>query len=69
MKDVYLILGDIDEDATDTDTADSRPATKKAATTRLGRCLCADVDDFNLDDARVHIECAEYRKLNHTRFK
>jgi hypothetical protein len=58
LKDVYLILSDIDEDANDTDTADGRPATKIAATTRLGRCLCADVDDFNLDDARVMAEMA-----------
>ncbi len=64
MKDVYLILSDIDEDATDTDTADGRPATQKAATTRLGRCLGADVDDFNLEDAKVIAETAATSQAN-----
>lgn len=35
------------------DTADGRPATKANAVARLGRMLCADMTQFNEDDALV----------------
>lgn len=40
--DVYLWLGDIPEEASDTETANGRPATKLAAHDRLARQLCCD---------------------------
>jgi probable H4MPT-linked C1 transfer pathway protein len=40
--DVYLLLELTPEDATDTDTADGRPATKPQAHARLARMLCGD---------------------------
>ncbi|MFG0335652.1 MAG: hydantoinase/oxoprolinase family protein [Maioricimonas sp. JB049] len=40
--DVYLLTGDIPEDADDTSTADGRPATFENARDRLTRMLCAD---------------------------
>ena len=49
--DVYLILGDLPEVPTNTETADGRPATKKHARSRLSRMVCADVDEFNHRDA------------------
>jgi len=42
--DVYLLLEFIPEDATDTDTADGRPATKSLAHARLARMLCGDAE-------------------------
>jgi probable H4MPT-linked C1 transfer pathway protein len=40
--DAYLLLDRIAEDATNTDTADGRPATKGGAHYRLARMLCGD---------------------------
>lgn len=40
--DVFLMLGDIPRDPTDTDTANNRPATLPAAMDRIVRMLCAD---------------------------
>ena len=51
--DVFLTLGDIPEDPTDTDTADHRPATRSAARDRLARMICADRDSFSDHDAHV----------------
>jgi hypothetical protein len=42
--DVYLLLERIADDATDTDTADGRPATRKWAHSRLARMLCGDAE-------------------------
>ncbi len=53
LRDVYLILGHLPEDADDTNTADRRPATKIAARARLARMICAEGDDFNHRDAVV----------------
>ncbi len=52
--DVFLMLGDIPRDPTDTDTANNRPATLPAAMDRIVRMLCADrteifdIEVFNL---------------------
>jgi probable H4MPT-linked C1 transfer pathway protein len=40
--DAYLVLGDVEEDAGDCDTADGRPATRVYAEARLARMLCGD---------------------------
>ncbi|HEY4309436.1 MAG TPA: hydantoinase/oxoprolinase family protein [Pirellulales bacterium] len=50
-RDAYLVLGDIAEDPSATDTADGRPATRSAARDRLARAICADRDMFSEDDA------------------
>jgi probable H4MPT-linked C1 transfer pathway protein len=42
--DVHLVLGHVAEDATDSGTADGRPATRAAAHARLARMLCGDGD-------------------------
>jgi hypothetical protein len=42
--DVYLVLGELPEDANDHDTADGRPATRAAAHARLARMVCADIE-------------------------
>ena len=51
--DAYLMLGDLPEDPTNTNTADGRPATRELAHERLGRCVCADRESFDLADARA----------------
>jgi probable H4MPT-linked C1 transfer pathway protein len=50
--DVFLVLGRIAEDSTDTATADGRPATRAAAHARLARMLCADVETSTEDERR-----------------
>ncbi len=47
--DVYLWLGDIPEDHTDTETANGRPATKHAAHDRLARQLCCDRTELDAE--------------------
>jgi probable H4MPT-linked C1 transfer pathway protein len=44
MNDVFLLLGKVPEDATDTDTADGRPATRKSAHGRLARMIGGDCE-------------------------
>jgi probable H4MPT-linked C1 transfer pathway protein len=61
--DVYLILGDIAENAADVQTADSRPATKAAARNRLGRMICADGDQFNHRDAVAIAQAASQAQI------
>jgi probable H4MPT-linked C1 transfer pathway protein len=50
--DAYLLLGHIAEDATDTNTADGRPATKAAAEARLARMICADLETSTAEERR-----------------
>jgi len=52
-RDAYLLLGLLPEDEADCHTADGRPATRAAARDRLARCICADRETFNDDDARL----------------
>ncbi len=49
--DVHLLLGDLEEDAQRTDTADGRPRTKAAAAARIVRMIGADLDMLAMDDA------------------
>ncbi|HEY1785407.1 MAG TPA: hydantoinase/oxoprolinase family protein, partial [Pirellulales bacterium] len=51
--DAYLILGEVVEDAHNTQTADRRPATRAAARDRLARMVCGDRTMFDEDDARA----------------
>lgn len=50
-QDIYLWLGDLVEDADNTETADGRPATRSAALGRLARALCCDLTGFFPEDA------------------
>lgn len=50
-RDVYLTLGDLEEDPSDTDTADGRGATAEAARDRLARMIGADREGFSRADA------------------
>ena len=49
--DVYLLLGDLEENAQQNATADGRPATKKYAAERLARMVCGDVS--TIDDETI----------------
>ncbi len=51
--DVWLLLGKLDENVDDRQTADGRPLTISFAIDRLARCVCADRSQFTRDDA-VH---------------
>lgn len=51
MRDAYLLLDKLDQNAADTHTADGRPATKPNARARLGRMVAADGEEFNHRDA------------------
>ncbi len=50
-RDVYLLLGDLPEDAACTDTANGRPATCDAAHDRIARMLCCDRSEVSYDEA------------------
>jgi probable H4MPT-linked C1 transfer pathway protein len=52
-RDAYLVLGECPEDVRDKATADGRPATVENAQRRLGRMLCADLDQFSREDAET----------------
>ncbi len=49
--DVYLLLGDIAEDADNLETANGKSATKAAAHDRLARMLCCDRDEVSFAEA------------------
>ena len=50
-RDVFVLTGDLPEDAMSRQTADGRPVTKAAARTRIGRMICIDDELFNHKDA------------------
>lgn len=54
--DAWLLLGLLAEDASQTDTADGRPFTRSESIARLARCVCADSNIFNAEDARLAAE-------------
>jgi probable H4MPT-linked C1 transfer pathway protein len=51
-RDVYLMLGQLPEDASDCDTADGRPATRTCAEARVARMICADLETTTADERR-----------------
>jgi hypothetical protein len=61
--DAYLILGDLPEDPTATETADGRPATKEFARDRLARCICADRELFDDHDAAAAAQAVQRSQL------
>jgi probable H4MPT-linked C1 transfer pathway protein len=62
--DVYLHLGMIPEDETDTDTADGRPATRKWAFDRLCRMFCGDRDTIARERIDHFAEAVRATQLN-----
>lgn len=54
--DVHLLTGDIAERPRDTDTADGRPATRQHALARLARIVCADNQEFTMNDGQAMAE-------------
>lgn len=66
MRDVYLVLGELCEDARDTNTADGRAATIRAARARLARSICADRRTFDQRDAAAaarHLADRQYQRV------
>jgi probable H4MPT-linked C1 transfer pathway protein len=50
-RDVYVLLGELPEDLTNTETSDGQPLSKAASRLRLGRMIGADGEEFNHRDA------------------
>lgn len=50
-RDVYVLLGELPEDLTNTETSDGQPLTKGASRLRMARMVAADGDEFNHRDA------------------
>jgi len=65
--DVYLLRGDIAEDASDTDTANGKPATRGAAHDRIARMLCCDRTEVTFEEAvsmARHLADVQKRKIH-----
>jgi (4-(4-[2-(gamma-L-glutamylamino)ethyl]phenoxymethyl)furan-2-yl)methanamine synthase len=62
-SDVYVTLGNLPEEPSNSNTADGRPATKEAALARLARSICADCETFNEVDALAMAEAACERQV------
>lgn len=65
-QDAYLTLGLLLESEHETDTADGRPATRAAARSRLARCICADAEMFDEEDAKkaaAVVKMAQARRI------
>ena len=50
-RDVWLLLGELDEQPFANETADGGPVTREAARVRMARMLLADPDDVSIDQA------------------
>lgn len=50
-QDAYLLLGELEEEPANTDTADGRSATRAFAHARVARTLCADTSLVSMDEA------------------
>ena len=64
--DAYVVLGELEEDPTSTDTADGRPLIKQHSHARLARMICADTSMFDWKDterAAVEIQDAQLKLL------
>ncbi|MDA7977772.1 MAG: hypothetical protein MPJ50_03250 [Pirellulales bacterium] len=61
--DAYLVLDELPEEPDAATTADGRPATKDAAHDRLARCICADREMFDVDDALAAAQAIEKAQL------
>ena len=56
-RDAYIVLGELEEEPDDCDTADGRPAVRAACCDRLARMICADSTSFDARDAAA-MACA-----------
>jgi hypothetical protein len=63
-QDLYVYLGKLPEDATDTDTADSRPATKELAKARLARMMCHDATTITDEEIQSLVKNAQEEIMN-----
>ncbi len=64
--DVWLLLGQLPENPSDSGTADGRPLVRQAAVERLARCLCADRDSFDVTDGLTvarHVAAIQTAKI------
>jgi probable H4MPT-linked C1 transfer pathway protein len=61
--DAYIMLGDLPEDLSNRDTADSRPRTRVASRARLSRMICADTSMFSEGDALKAAEAIRAAQL------
>ena len=61
--DAYLLLGEIEEDAGNLQSADGRPRTKKFARDRMARAICADSTMFSEVDAMQSAEIVREAQL------
>lgn len=64
--DVYLMLGLMEDDRTDLDTANGKPATKASAHDRIARMICCDRTEVSWEDATViaqHFAAEQRRQI------
>ncbi len=61
--DVYVTLGELPEEPTNTHSADGRPMTKEFAHDRLARMICADREMFTPEDASAAAEAVRRSQL------
>jgi len=62
-RDAYLLLGHVPDRASDTNTADGRPATRHFAHDRMARQICADRTMFSMADALAAAEAVKQAQL------
>lgn len=68
IDDVYLLLGDVAENADDRHTADGQPRTREHAHARLARMFCADPEQLPLGEMLViaqQLRAAHQKTLHH----
>jgi uncharacterized hydantoinase/oxoprolinase family protein len=64
--DTYLLLDELPEDPSDTNTSDGKPFTRDAAYTRMARMVCGDRELVTLDEVlsfAYHVQHSQLRVL------
>ncbi|MEZ6124213.1 MAG: hydantoinase/oxoprolinase family protein [Planctomycetaceae bacterium] len=56
MADAYLIVGQLEEDASCTETADGRPLTRQASLNRMAHMLCCDLTEVTEQELQLVAE-------------
>jgi (4-(4-[2-(gamma-L-glutamylamino)ethyl]phenoxymethyl)furan-2-yl)methanamine synthase len=64
MHDVFLVLGFVPPDPSDTDTADGRPATVEAARNRLARMYCLDPAECSAEEMETKAMSLSHQLLD-----
>lgn len=62
--DVYLLLGELEDQAEAAWTADSRPLTREFAHERLARLVCSDGGDWSDEDARAAAQWVRHKQFD-----